>query len=203
MCGSSPQQNTLQDEQMQFYQQASTEAQQTYGEDQALLQQITSVYAPILAKGPNQEGFSVAEKANLNAQATEGTAQNYAGAAKAVGESQAAEGGGNIAMPTGGQQQLQAEVAAASAGTQSQEENQITQADYQEGGQLFAQAGSALSTASGQLSPTSYTNAATGAGNAAENTANQINTENNSWINAAIGAAGAVGGAAMGNPNLF
>ena len=76
MCGATAAQTNLQNEQAQFYQTANQEAAQTYGEDQALLQQMQSVYAPILAKGPNQEGFSAAETQDLNSQAVEGTAEN-------------------------------------------------------------------------------------------------------------------------------
>lgn len=198
MCGASQQQTQIESEQEQFYQQATLEAKQAYGEDQQLLQQITKVYGPILAKGPNQEGFSAGETADLNAQAVEGTAQNYAGAARAVNENLAAQGGGDIPLTSGGEAELKSEVANASAQTQSQEENQIKEADYQQGYNEFNQAGQAISTASGQLSPTAYTGAATGAGSAAATTANEIAQENNSWINAAIGAAGAIGGGLAG-----
>lgn len=192
MSGPTGAQNTLQNEQMQFYQQANQEAAQTYSEDQQLLSQMQSIYDPILAKGPNQQGFSTSEVNNLNSQAVEGTAENYSAAAKAVGESTAAQGGGNIALPTGAQTSLKQQVANAAAQSESQQESQIQQADYAQGYAEFQNAGQALATVSGQLSPTAYSAAATSAGNAASNTANEIAQEDDSWINAAIGGASSI-----------
>lgn len=198
MCGADQSQVNLEQQQAAFYTQATQEATQAYSEDQQLLGEITKVYEPILAKGPNQEGFSAGETADLNASAVQGTATNYAGAARAVNENLAAEGGGDNPLTTGGEAELKSEVADASAQTQSQEESQIKEADYNQGYNEFQQAGQAISTASGQLSPTAYSEAATGAGSAAATTANEIAQENNSWINAAIGAAGAIGGGLAG-----
>ncbi len=197
MCGPTQSQTDLENQQAAFYQQATQEATTTYGEDQALLQQMQSVYDPILAKGPNQKGFSTEEEEGLNAQAVEGTAENYAGAAKSVNENLAAEGGGTNPLPSGGQEQLKEQVAESAAQTESSEEEQIQQADYAQGSQQFSQATAALEDVSGQYNPTAYTGAATGAGSAASTTANEIAQENNSWVNAAIGAAGTIGAGAV------
>jgi hypothetical protein len=197
MSGPSSSQLQLQQEQMAFYQQGVQESQTAFAEDQGLLKQMEAVYSPILAKGPNQEGFSGAEKGNLDAQAIQGTASNYSQAARAVGEQGSAEGGGDNPLPSGGATQAKEEVATAAAGQESSEESQILQADYAQGYNEFTQAGGALATASSQLNPTAYEGSATGAGTAAENTANQINQEQNSWIAPVLGAAGALGGAAI------
>jgi hypothetical protein len=197
MCGATQSQTDLENQQAAFYQQATQEATTTYGEDQALLQQMQSVYDPILAKGPNQKGFSTEEEQGLNAQAVEGTAENYAGAAKSVNENLAAEGGGTNPLPSGGQEQLKEQVAESAAQTESSEEEQIQQADYAEGSRQFGQATAALEDVSGQYNPTAYSGAATGAGSAASTTANDIAEQSNSWVNAAIGAAGQIGGAAV------
>ena len=194
MCGGATQaQQDLQEEQSAYYKEATAEAEATYAEDQELLQSVKSIYDPILAKGPNQEGYSSEELANLNAQAVEGTAKNYASAAKAVNEKMAAEGGGDIALPSGAQLQLQQEVANSAAATESGEESQILQADYQQGYNEFVNAGNMEMAVSGQYNPTAYSGATTSAGSAASQTANEIAQENNSWINAAIGAAGSIG----------
>lgn len=203
MCGASDEQKQLDQEQTEFYNQAMQQQSQVYGEDQQILQAMTGIYEPILAAGPNQQGFSAAEKNSLDTQAIEGTAQNYQGAAKAVNEQIASEGGGNTYLPSGAATQLKAETAAASAQQESSEEQQITQADYQQGYNEWQQAASGLSGVASELNPVGYSGAATGAGSAAATTANQIAEENNSWINAAIGAAGAVGGGLAGNDNLF
>ena len=201
MSGPSSTQMQLQQEQADFYQQGIQESQTAFAEDQSLLKQMEAVYSPILARGPNVNAFAGAEQDALDAQAIQGTAGNYTQAARAVGEQTAAEGGGNNPLPAGGEEQLKEEVATSAAGAESQEEEQVLEAGYSTGEKEFEDAGSALSTASGQLNPTAYEGAATGAGSAAETTANQINQEENSWVAPVLGAVGAVGGAAVGeNP---
>lgn len=195
MSGPSSAQLTLQQDQLAFYQQGMQESQTAFGEQQDLLAQMNAVYGPILAKGPNQPGFSTSEENALNAEAVEGTATNYASAARGVNEQEAAEGGGNNPLPSGGEEQARAQVAEAAAGQESSEESQIEQANYAAGEQQFEQAGQALATASGQLNPAGYINATTGAGSEAEKTANQINQEKNSWMAPVLGALGGIGSA--------
>lgn len=197
MCGASSQQNNVEQEQNEFYQQAITEQSAAYSEDQEVLNQMKSIYSPILAKGPNQQGFSQEELDSLNTGAVEGTAENYESAAKAVNEEVAAEGGGNADLPSGGATELKAQTAAAAAQQESSEENQIEEADYSQGYNEWQNAATGLATVAGQLNPTAYENAATSAGSATSTTANEIAQENNSWINAAIGAAGSIGGAVI------
>jgi hypothetical protein len=114
-----------------------------------------------------------------------------------VGESLAAQGGGNETIGSGGAAQLKAETAQSAAGELSREQTQIKESDYQQGyNQWQAAAGGLESIAAGQ-NPLGYESAATGAGGAAGTTANQIAEQQNSWINAAIGAAGSIGGAVI------
>lgn len=197
MSGPSATQLNLQQEEADFYAQGMQESQTAFGEDQALLKQMEAVYEPILARGPNQKGFSGAEESDLNAQAIEGTARNYSQAARAVGSQIAAEGGGDNPLPSGGAEALKEEVALSAAGQESQEEQQIVQADYAAGESEFEHAGEALSVASGQLNPTAYENAATSAGSSAETTAKDINAESNSWESAVMGAVGGLGSAVI------
>lgn len=196
MSGPSNEQLELQQAQLEFYKEGQAHSDAVFAQQQGLLKQMQSVYSPILQKGPNQRGFSDAERSELNAKAIQGTATNYGHAARAVGEQIATQGGGNNPLPSGSQEELKQQVALAAAGEQSQEQNQIIQADYAEGGRQFQGATNALLSASGQLAPSSYYSAATDAGSAAEKTANEINQEQNSWLAPVLGAVGAVGGAA-------
>jgi hypothetical protein len=194
MCGASDQQTDTYNEQQQFFQQMMQQQTQAWGEDQEVLAAIRGVSQPIFAAGPSQEGYSPEEKAAMETQVTEGTAQNYAKVATALGDQMAAAGGGNLAIPNGAADQIKAGVATSAAQEESREQSQITQNDWQQGYQNWLQAGQNMMGVAGQLNPVAYSGAATGAGSAASSTANQIAEESNSWINAAIGAAGAVGG---------
>jgi hypothetical protein len=203
MCGATTEQKGLEIEQADFYKQAILESNAVFGQQQELQKQIEGIFMPILRAGPNQMGFSDDELNLLKAQAVEGTATNYAKASKVLSENLAARGGGTSPLTTGGQAQLEGELAQGSAAEQSKEETGILTAGYQQGYQEFSDAFKAIDAVSNQLSPTSYLTGATGAGTAASNTADQIAQEQNSWVNAAIGAAGAIGGGLLGNPNVF
>lgn len=199
MCGASSQQTQIEASQQKYYDTMTQEAQQVFGESTSLFKDLTAAFEPILAAGPNQEGFSAAEKAALNTQATEGVAQNYQSAAKAIAEQQAAEGGGNEFVPSGQNAEIKAEVAMSAAQQESAEQTNITEADYATGRSNFLTAAQELSSAAGVFNPaTGISGAATSSGEAASKTASDIATANNSWLNAAIGAVGGVAGAVGG-----
>lgn len=193
MCGASDQQNELSAEETQAYKDSQARTAQQYAAQQAIYAPLSAQFESIFAKGPNQRGFSTAETQDLNATAVEGTARNYGQAAKAVGEATAAEGGGTNPLPSGAQTQLKEEVANSAAGQESSEEEQIQQADFAAGKNLWTTAGAGLEGIATGLDPLGFENASTSAGNSANTEANAIQEANNSWINAAIGAAGEIG----------
>ena len=199
MSGPTATQLQLQGAQTDFYKEGAAQSQTVFNEDQSLVALMNAVYEPIFAKGPNQEGFSPAEKSNLDSQAIEGTATNYTHAASAVGEQIAAQGGGDNPLAT----TVVPQIAEAAAGEESREESQIVAADYEQGHRNFEEAGQGLAETSSQLNPTSYETAATGAGSAAETTAKDIVSEQNSWMAPVFGAIGAVGTAAGGDYAAF
>jgi hypothetical protein len=144
----------------------------------------------IFAAGPGQEGFTPAEKEAYESQIVEGTSQNYANAVRAVNENIAAEGG--MGMPSGAADQLKLNTAISSAQEKTREELGVTAADYATGRQKWQQAGAGLMDIAAGTNPLGYESAATGAGSAAASTANQIASQQNSWVNAAMGIAGDV-----------
>jgi hypothetical protein len=199
MCGATGAQTQIQDEELQAYQQAQQMTAEEYADQKAIYAPMESQFQSIFAMGPDQEGFSGGEKADLNAQAVEGTATNYGEAAKAVGEKLAAEGGGNAEVSSGGADELKEQVAESAAQSESSQETQIEEADYNQGRQNWQAAGEGLETIASGENPLGYENAETSSGSAAGTTANQIAEEDNSWINAAIGAAGSIGGGFAGD----
>lgn len=202
MCGATTAQTNLQNEEFQTLQQYDTMMAQQYQDQQGLYKSVNSILAPILAKGPSQKGFSQEEENTLNAQAVEGTAENYAGASQAINESLAGEGGGNEAISTGGQAALKAGIAESAAKEESAQETQIQEANYQQGESNFQNAEEGEMAIAAGENPLGYANAVTNQENVTGNTANEIASEDNSWINAAIGAAGAIGGGFAGDFNF-
>lgn len=196
MCGPDQAQQQLEQSQADFYSQLRTQDSTLFGEDQGILTQLQGVYAPILAAGANQYGFSDAEDTTLNSQATEGVAQNYRSASTALKEQQAAEGGGNSYLPSGSHESAQGELDAAAARTMSGEQLQIKQAGFDQGYKKFTQATTALEGASSLMNPAGTASVANQAGSAEGDTAKAIAAENESWMAPLAGAVGAVGGAA-------
>jgi len=200
MCGgASSAQKQLSQEQSQFYQQL----QQNYGTEfagqQSILNSLSSAFAPIVGAGVNQQGFSAPELAAMNTAAINNSAGNYANAARAVNEQIAGRGGGNMYLPSGTSAAIQGNIAAQAAGNLSNAENQITQANYQQGRQNFFNAAGALGGVASTYNPASFAGQATGAGNAAFGSATQIYNQGNQWMGMLGGAlGGAVGTVASG-----
>ena len=203
-CGATPEQQQLEGAQANFYTQATSQATQAFGAASTVFNGLMSTFAPIVAAGPNQQGFSQQELANLNSEAVTQTGQAYKTAKAAVGNQEAAYGGGNAVLPSGAQVGADLGLAEAGANQTSSELGQITQANYAQGNQNYEQAVAGEEAAPGVFSTSSgATNAATGAGSAAANTANQIAQENNSWVSAVTGALGGIAGAAVGNGGVL
>jgi hypothetical protein len=197
-CGASSEQKQVEASQQAFYTQLTSEYGTVFGENQAILGALTKSFEPILSAGINQQGFSPAELANLNAQAVTGTGQNYAKAEKALAAGQAAEGGGTSYIPTGAKMEQQRQLATSAAENESAIESNIVAQNYATGRQNYLEAAGMLGGVAGQYNPTGYAGAATGAGSAASTTANEISQANNSWMGLVTGALGAAGTAAGG-----
>ena len=168
-----------------------------YANQQAIYAPMAAQFQSIFDMGPSQEGFSQAEKDALNAQAIEGTGTNYSGAAKAVREQMAGRGGGDEPVSSGVQAQMDEEMAASSAAEESKEETGITTQDYATGRANYENAATGLEKIAAGENPVGYEQAQTQAGSAASTTATTIEAEQNSWVNAALGAAGSIAGAAI------
>lgn len=199
-CGSTAAQNQIEQSQQSFMTQAQSQASTVFGAASNVFSGLMKTFAPTVAAGPSQQGFSQQQLSNLQSEAITQTGQSYKNAKEAVGEAQSSVGGGNTALPSGTQTGEDLQLAESGANQTASELGSITQANYQQGNANYNAA------VSGELNATNVYNAstsaltgATGAGTAAANSANQIAQQNNSWVGAVTGLAGALGGAALGN----
>ena len=199
MCGASSQQKSIANSQQSFMTQAQQQAGTVFGSASQVFNSLQSTFAPIVAAGPSQQGFSPQELSNLNSEAITQTGQEYKNAKEAVGNAQAAVGGGNVALPSGATSEENTQLAANAANQTASELGQITQANYAQGNANYNAAVAGEEALPGVYNAsTSATGAATSAGTAAANTANQVAQENNSWVSALGGVLGSVAGAATG-----
>jgi len=192
MCGATSAQHTLQDEQIKFYEQAQEMTREQYQHQQAIYAPMAKQFQSIFDLGPNRKGFSDEEEADLNSQAITGTADNYKQASKAISDSLAAEGA-PAGSGNGANDQIRASIASSAASLESKQELGIKEASYEQGYKEWLAAGQGLDAIAAGENPLGYENAATSSGSAASTTAKDIADADNSWINAASGAAGAVG----------
>ena len=154
--GASAQQTDLANSQQNFTNQLMANYGQQFQNQNAILGTLQNSLNPIVQAGPNQFGFSTAETNNLNAQALQGTGQQYANASKALGQQQAAQGGGNSYLPTGAQAQQQAGLAAGAANQASNQLMGVQQAGYQQGYNQYQSAVGQLGGVAGMYNPTGY-----------------------------------------------
>lgn len=200
-CGADSSQKQIEQQQQSFSNQVQQQASQVFGNSSTVFSDLMNTFAPTIAAGPSQEGFSAAEKSNLNSQAITNTGVAYRNAKTAVGQAQSAQGGGNTPDVSGGSKvATDLGVATSAAQQTSNELGQINEADYATGRQNYDTAVQGLTAAPGVYGTSaSLDNAQVNSSNAAANTANQIASANNSWIQGVTGALGGIaGGVASG-----
>lgn len=198
-CGATPGQTEVGNTQSAAYTQMVSQASQQFGQASGVFNDLISSFAPTVAAGPDQEGFSAGELSNLNSEAITQTGQAYKNAKAAAGDANAAVGGGNVNLPGGAKVGTNDALAVGAADQTASELGQIKQADYTAGKQNYNTAVTGLENAPGVFGTSNQAGeAATGSGTAASNTQNQIATQDDSWVNAVTGALGSVAGVATG-----
>ena len=198
-CGANSQQKQIGAAQQSFFTQLTNQSQQVFGAASSVFQNLVNTFTPTIKAGPNQEGFSPAELAAMKSQAITNVGQGYKNVKAAVGNAEAAYGGGNISLPTGVNEATDLGAAVSAANEQAGLLNNITQADYAAGRENYNNATKGLAESTNVFNPAATAaNAATGAGEAASSTANQIAQQSNSWMSAVSGVLGGVAGAATG-----
>lgn len=197
MCGATDQQKSIEASQAKFYDTLTAQYQQVFGEHQQIIGELRKAFEPILAKGPNQRGFSDAERTDLHTQSNEGVARNFQHAKTELNENLAARGGDDF-IPSGSDNQMRGDLSGFAAAQQSGEDLQIDEADWAAGHENWKFATGVLGGVASELNPTGLANAATGAGSAAAETANQIAMADNSVWSSVIGGLSGIAGAAVG-----
>lgn len=198
MCGPTDAEAELQQNQIDFYHRLAAQDTAVFGQDQSILNQLQSVYAPILAAGPSQYGYTPDQENVLKTQAATGTAQAYQQASRALTEKQAALGGGDTYLPSGVNMQQQAQLASAAAAQRANQNLAIKTQGYEQGNKNFMAATNALLNTSGQLNPTGYAGVSNTGGSDAASTAETLAAQQTSWMAPVLGAVGSVAGAGLG-----
>src|ERR1035437_4741344 len=150
LCGATPEMKATGAAQTAGYTTLTQQAATEFGQASGVFNDLQKSFAPIVAAGPNQEGFSPTEKLAMNSQAITNTGNAYKNAKAAVGNANSAVGGGNTGDTSGGATVGENLSLAENAGNQTASElNQITQQDYATGRQNYFNAAQGLAGAPG------------------------------------------------------
>jgi hypothetical protein len=151
MCGPSGQQESIAGSEQQFMNTLQQNYATNFGENQAVLNHLNSVLAPVLQAGPNQTGFSPSERAALNTQAIDTTGAAAANTERAIANETAGRNDSGNLPEAGNVAALKASAASAAEGQLSNEELGITEADYATGRANFNTAVGAEAGVAGQF----------------------------------------------------
>ena len=199
LCGPSAQQTAIGNQQQTFMTQLQSQSAQAFGTASSILNNLVSTFTPTIQAGPNQQGMSPAQLAAENAQVIQSAGVAAKNAKAAVGNEEAAYGGGNTALPSGAQIGADLSVAENAANQTSTGLNQVEQENYALGRQNYQEAVSGLENATSVLNPaTSAANAASTSGTVASNQANANEQASTSWMAPVAGILGDVAKVATG-----
>lgn len=215
-CGPSNQEKSLAGQQASFSSLLSSNYQQQFANQSDILSSLNHAMSPIVSAGPNQQGFSGAELADLNTRAINNTGAAYRNAAQATGANLAGRSnlglpGGSSGLISGVDKQIRGAQASQAAGQLAGEQNEIGLKNYETGRENFFNAASGQRALAGLYNPTGYAGEATGANAQAFGQADKISNEENQKSASILGgitslatdaltfgAGGLAGGAGMG-----
>ena len=202
-CGATNAQNEQEQATTQAFQTAGTQAQAIFGASSTAFNDLIKSYAPTVAAGPSQLGFSQQEKATLDSSAITQTGIEAKNEKAALGNTEATQAGSGGQGPVGpGGATVGADLSLTeNAGNQTATElSQIQQQDYAVGRTNYQNAVQGLAGAPSVFNPaTSATGAETGAGESATTATQNVASAQQSGWQLAAGALGGIAGAALGN----
>lgn len=194
MCGSSKNEQVAQQSEQELSDLMMQDFRQRFSQQSDAIMQLSQSLQPIVQAGPDQQGMGPRELAASNTAIINQTGQNYANAKAALQTTLDARGGGNVALPSGAEAQLQAALASREAGQESAEQLNLTRENYALGRQKYNAAVAGEEALLGQYNPTAYGGGASSGYGSSFSMAHTINQENNQAV---ADIAGAITGGVM------
>jgi len=198
-CGAPSGQTNLANQQANYYQTLTQNAQQEFGQASSLATEFMNEFEPIFAAGPDQLGWSPTVAANVNSNTVTTEGQATANAMKASNLTTNALGGGNEYTPSGAVKEGKTAINVTGAQTTASQQQSNLLADYQQGNANFNTAAAGLESIPNFYSgSTSASSAANSGGSAANSTFTDVAQESFAPLGAALGAVGAAAGGLSG-----
>src|SRR5262249_43301641 len=139
-CGATSEQKSIQQQQSDLFSTLKQQSQLEFGNASKVFQDLYDTFSPIVAAGPNQQGFSAPEKAALQSSAITNTGVATRNALQAAKEASAAVGGGNMALPSGADIGRNLSVVNAGANETAKELSDINEKNYEVGRENYLKA---------------------------------------------------------------
>ncbi len=169
--------------------------QQQFAQQSSILNALNASLSPIVAAGPNQQGFSAAELADLNTKAINATGAASRNAQQVAAN--AAAGQNNTSGLTSGvQKQIQGAIASQQAGNLANQQSNIQLQNYETGRQNYFNAVSGERALAGEYNPTGYASLTNQAEQQAFNQNHTVEEENNQMSADIIGGITSLAGGA-------
>jgi hypothetical protein len=183
-CGPSSAESMSQGAQQSLAQEMQANYATRFADQQQVLDRLNQSLSPIVAAGPNQQGFSPEELANLNTQAINTTGAAARNATQATQTSLAGRGGGgDSGLVSGIDRQIQGSIASSEAGNLADTQNKITAADYATGRQNYETGlkilGGGPNSVAGLYDPAAFGGLASKTNESSFNEADKISQEQN------------------------
>ena len=150
--GPSNDQTLLTGEEGSFARLLQADFSEQFANQSDVLSRLNSALSPMIAAGPDQQGFSDKELSALNAKAISSTGGAYRNAEQALGNSIAAHNGGN-GLETGIDAQLKGTLASEAAGKLADQETGIALKNYETGRENFWRANAGAQALAGLYDP--------------------------------------------------
>lgn len=168
-----------------------------FGYSSRVFNDLISSLSPISVAGPGQEGLTPAQLAQAKSTAITENAQISRAEGTGVRERLAAEGGGNLVLPSGAAVGTELALGEQAAGRQAKALSDIEEKSRELGYQKWTFAEQGLAKAPDVFTPSTQAGSlAVGAGTSAATSASEVAQADMSPWNAAVGALGGVAGKA-------
>ena len=194
MCGPSSALKSLAANATSFAGQVQQQATQIFGSASTVFNNLIGSVQSIVKGGPGQAGWGAAETNAVNSQILNNAAVSARNEKSAVGNAVAAIGGGNTVNPSGLETAVNLQTAQSVENAKSQQEEQATVANFQQGNQNYNEAVNEEMQLPKVFDASSDVDkAAISANQSATTEQNAISAANNWWepiVGSAIGVAG-------------
>src|ERR1035437_458627 len=196
LCGPSAQETAIQGQTQSLATTMAGDFSTRFASQNQVLSNLNNSLTPIVAAGPNQQGFTGEELASMNTSAINNAAAANRNAVQATGNAIAGQNGSGL--ESGIQQAIKGGIASNVANNFADTQNQIVQNNYATGRSNYKEGVAGMQALSGDYAPQTFGQEAQSGFNSAFGQADKINTQQQAVGKDILNAGLSIGGAFTG-----